>query len=93
MAGRREEGCYEKTILTHVHVCKGPSNDDVGAARGTIFQEIRLGSCFKTVDFVKEKLGGGTVEQFVHFYVLVRARGVVTSATLNGTPQPNTDKR
>ena len=39
-------------------VCKGLSNDDVGVARGTIFQEIRPGAGFKTGDFVKEKLGG-----------------------------------
>ena len=39
-------------------VCKGPSNDDVGVARGTVFQEVRPGPGFKTDDFVKEKLGG-----------------------------------
>ena len=38
--------------------CKGPSNDDVGVARGTVFQEIRPGVGFKTGDSVKEKLGG-----------------------------------
>ena len=32
----------------------GLSNDDVGVARGTLFQEIRPGAGFKTGDFVKE---------------------------------------
>ena len=58
MAGRHEERCYEKTILTQFHVCKGLSDDDVGAARVTVFQETRPGAGFKTGDFVKEKLGG-----------------------------------
>ena len=45
-------------------VCKGPSNDDVGVARGIVFQEIRPGAGFKTSDFVEEKLGvGATVER------------------------------
>ena len=39
-------------------VCKGLSNDDVGAARSTVFQEVRPGAGSKTGDFVKEKLGG-----------------------------------
>ena len=39
MAGRHEERCCEKNVLTQFHVCKGLSNDDVGAARGTtVFQ-------------------------------------------------------
>ena len=38
------------------------SNDDVGAARSTVFQEIRPRAGFTTNgDFVKEKLGGATV--------------------------------
>ena len=44
-------------ISTH-NVCKELSNDEVGGARGTVFQEIRPGADFKTGDFVKEKLGG-----------------------------------
>ena len=48
----------KKTILTHFHDCKGLSNDDVGAARVTVFQKMRRGAGFKTGDFVKEKLGG-----------------------------------
>ena len=36
------------------------SNDDVGVAKGTIFQKIRPGRAdFKTADLVKEKLGVG----------------------------------
>ena len=36
------------------------SNNDVGVAKGTIFQKIRPGRAdFKTGDLVKEKLGGG----------------------------------
>ena len=31
----------KKNILTHVLVCEGLSNDDVGVARGIVFQEIR----------------------------------------------------
>ena len=56
MAARHEKGCYEKNILKHFHACKGLSNlsnDDVGAARGTVFQEIRPGAGFKTGDFVE----------------------------------------
>ena len=38
---------------------KGSSNDDVGAARDTVFQEIRPGAGFKTGDdFVKAKSWG-----------------------------------
>ena len=33
-------------------------NDDVGGARGTVFQDIRPGDGFKTGDFVEGKLGG-----------------------------------
>ena len=42
----------------HFLVCKGLSNDDVGVARGTVFQEIRPIAGFKTGGFAKEKLGG-----------------------------------
>ena len=41
MAARHEEGRYEKSILKHFLGCEGLSDDDVGAARGTVFQEIR----------------------------------------------------
>ena len=36
----------------------GLSNNDVGVARDTVFQEVRPGAGFKTGDFVKEMLGG-----------------------------------
>ena len=44
-------------ITTYFPVCKQLSSDDVGGARGTVFQEIRPGAGFKTGDFVQEKLG------------------------------------
>ena len=34
------------------------SNNDVGGARGTAFQEIRPGAGFESGDFVIEMLGG-----------------------------------
>ena len=48
----------KKHPLKHFHACKGLSNDDAGAARGTVFQEVRPGAGFETGDFVKETLGG-----------------------------------
>ena len=66
MAARQEEGRYETKLFEYLFVCKGLSNDDVGVARGTVFEEIRPGTGFKTGDFVQEKLGGGaTVERFL----------------------------
>ena len=38
MATLHDEGCHEKSILANVLVCKGLSNDDVGAERGAVFQ-------------------------------------------------------
>ena len=35
---------------------KGLSSDDVGVARGTVFQQIRTGVGFETGDFIKERL-------------------------------------
>ena len=58
MAARHEEGCYKIYLFAHFPVCKGHSNDDVGVAKGTAFQETQPGAGFKTGDFVKEKLGG-----------------------------------
>ena len=58
VAARHEEGCYEENIFIHCFVCKGLSNDDVGVARGTLFEEIRPDAGFKTDDFVKENWGG-----------------------------------
>ena len=39
---------------SHTCVQRTVSNDGVGMARGTIFQEIRPGAGFKTGDFVKK---------------------------------------
>ena len=58
MAVRHEEICYAKNIFMCFLVGKGLSNDDVGVARGAIFQELRPESGFKTGDFVKGVLGG-----------------------------------
>ena len=50
---------YREEGLICFLVCdEGLSNDDVVAARVTVFQEIRPGAGFKTGDFVKEMLGG-----------------------------------
>ena len=58
MAARHAEGCYENNIpQTFFLVFKGLSDDDLGAARGAVLQEIRPGAGFKTGDFVEEKLG------------------------------------
>ena len=40
----------------HVLVREGLSNDDVGVAKGTVFQEIRPWVGFKTGDYIREKL-------------------------------------
>ena len=60
MVARHEEGCYEKASSNiFMYAKKGLSNDDVGVARGTVFQETRPGAAgFKTGDSLKEKLGG-----------------------------------
>ena len=89
MAARHEEGCYEKSILKQFHVCKGLSNDDVGAARGTIFQEIRPGAGFKTGDFVKEMLGGATVERLQPQEQNVVKNTTTRTATTTTTPATN----
>ena len=51
MAGWRQPQ-KKKTYKTN-------SKNDVGVARGTVFQEIRPRTGFKTGDFVKSKVGGG----------------------------------
>ena len=48
-----------KYLKLHSLDWKGLPNDDVGVASITVFQEIRPGTCVRTGDFVKEKLGGG----------------------------------
>ena len=50
----------QKLVVSFL-VCKGASNDDVGMATGTVYQEMRCGAGFKTSDFVENKLVGATV--------------------------------
>ena len=76
MADRHEEGYYEKNIPTNFVVCNGLSNDDVGVARGTVFEEIRSGAGFKTDDSVKETLGGGTVDRLACRLELIKMLAV-----------------
>ena len=47
----------EKYMFTYVRVREGLSIDEVGVAKGTVFQEIRPWIGFKTGDFIQEKLG------------------------------------
>ena len=57
------------TIFTYLLVCKGLSNDDVGGAGGTIFQEIHgreRGS--KPAISLKKNVGGATVERLDHTF-------------------------
>ena len=42
MAARYEDGCIIKAIFRCFHVCKRLSCDDLGVARGSVTQEIRL---------------------------------------------------
>ena len=44
--------------LHMLYLLQRRSNDDVGVARDTVFQEVRPGAGFKTGDFVKKRLGG-----------------------------------
>ena len=49
----------KNTMFRHFFLLeKGRSNDDVGGARGTDFQEMRPGASSKTGHFLKKKLGG-----------------------------------
>ena len=48
----------KKMSFMYFLVFKGLSNDDIEAARGTVFREMRPGTGFKTGDFVIEKLRG-----------------------------------
>ena len=69
MAARHEEGCYdEKKSRTIFFLCAMPvwSNHDSEGARGTVFHEIRPGADFQTGGFVRDKLGGATVERPLH---------------------------
>ena len=47
----------------YVLVCKGLTIDDVGVSVDTVAQETRPGAGLETGDFVKENLGGATVER------------------------------
>ena len=69
MAARHEEGRPETHISMDFLVCDGISNDDVGVAKGTVFQALRPGAGFKTGDFVEEKFGGGTEERLKVIYL------------------------
>ena len=51
MAARYEERCYETIIWKCFLVCKGLSNDDVGVASGTLFQQIRPRAGLKNLRF------------------------------------------
>ena len=70
MAARHEEGCYQVKVSTYFLVCNVPSNKHVGLARGTVFQEVRPGACFQTVDFDNEKLGGAIVVRLEDIFVI-----------------------
>ena len=61
----------KKTIFIYPLVCKGPSREDVGGARGAVFQEIRPEADFKTREFVQEKKmgGGATVERLLYVFI------------------------
>ena len=60
VAAPHDKGSCEKNyIFTYFLACEGLSDDDVGVARGTLFQEIRPGAGFNAGDFTKETLGGG----------------------------------
>ena len=50
----------KKTTFIYSLACKGLSNDDVGVAMGTVFQEIRPGAGSKTGDFVKKRWRGNS---------------------------------
>ena len=58
MATRHEEGCHQGKICTHFLACNVLSNEDVGVARGAVFQEIRRVAGFKTSDFAEKNLRG-----------------------------------
>ena len=58
----REDAIEHKASICLL-VCKDLSVNDVGVSRDTVLQKIRPGAGFETGDFVKEKLGGATVER------------------------------
>ena len=56
----KKNDVMQKASVTYFLVCRGLSNDGVGVARGTAFQEIRPGAGFKNGNFVKESFGRAT---------------------------------
>ena len=60
MLGTRKDTIDTK-VSTYLLVCKGLPIDDVGVSRDTMFREIRPGTGFETVNFVKEKGVGGAI--------------------------------
>ena len=60
VAARHEEGRYEqkKKSFTYSLACKRSSKNEVGVARGIVFQKIRPGAGFDTGDFIQERLWG-----------------------------------
>ena len=49
--------------LIYFVVCKGPSIDDDGVSRDTIFQEIQPGATFKTAISMMKSWGGYRLER------------------------------
>ena len=45
-------------ILPYIIICRGLSNDGVGGARDSIFQQLRPAAEFYTGDLVQETLAG-----------------------------------
>ena len=66
--------CEKYSIFRYFLVCKGLSNDDVGVARGTVFQEIRPGGLFSKPMISLEKCWGG------YYRRTTRDRGVTRSS-------------
>ena len=54
----KEEDAMKKNASIYFLICKELSNDDVGATRVTLFQEMRPGAGFKTIDSAKKEFGG-----------------------------------
>ena len=49
----------KKSVFMYFLVCKGPSNDDVGVARSTVFQEMRGGELVSKPAISRKKSWGG----------------------------------
>ena len=73
---------------------KERSNDDLGVARDSLFQEIRPGAGFKTGDFVQRKVGGGyrrTVEPTTRYSLFFFHPIYCPRTTLMLPPSSNLD--